>query len=337
MTPALRRALGALAGLGATLFGLLLITFLIGQAAPIDPTLALVGDRADAEAVAQARRALGLDDPLPLRFAAYLGKVLSGDLGPSTLTARPVLADLLRVFPATVELATAATLAGLALGLPLGLAGAWWRGRWPDHLARLVGVLGHSVPVFWLGLMALLLFYGTLDWAPGPGRIAFALEGSVPAITGLLLVDSLLAGDGAAFRSALGHLVLPAGVLGLFSAAQIARLTRSYLIEALGQDFVLAARARGLSELRVVVCHALASARGPLVVALALVWGGLLEGSVLTETVFAWPGLGAYMTQALMSADLNAVLGGTLLVGLIFVLVNRGADALQRRLDPRAA
>lgn len=333
----MRRALGGLAGLILTLFGLLLVTFLIGQANPIDPALTLVGDRASAETVQAARRALGLDDPLPLRFATYLGRVLTGDLGQSTLTARPVLSDLLRVFPATVELATAATLVGLALGLPLGLAGAYWRARWPDHLARLVGVLGHSLPVFWLGLMALLLFYARLDWAPGPGRIAFALEGTVPAITGLLLVDALLAGNGPALQSALAQLVLPAGVLGLFSVAQIARLTRAYLIEALGQDFVLAARARGLSELRVLLVHALAAVRGPLLVALALVWGGLLEGSVLTETVFAWPGLGAYMTQALMNADANAILGGALLVGLVFVLVNAGADALQRRLDPRTA
>lgn len=323
------------ASLAATLFGLLLVTFLIGRVVPIDPALVAVGDRADAAAYAQARAELGLDDPLGLQFAGYLGRILRGDLGNSALTGRPVAEDLGRVFPATLELATAAIVLGVGFGLPLGVAAAVRRGRWVDHLVRVVGLLGYSVPVFWLGMVGLALFYARLDWVPGPGRLDVMFEALVPSVTGLLLVDAALAGEWDVWGDAARHLVLPAAVLGWFSLAYIARMTRSLMLAELGQEYVTAARAKGLSEARVVWVHALGNAAGPLVTVVALSYGGLLEGSVLTETVFAWPGIGRYLTGALLGADMNAVLGATVLVGAVFVGLNLVADLLQRWLDPR--
>lgn len=325
-----------LLALPLSLLALLAVTFLFAKISPIDPLLAVVGERAGEAARLAAARELGLDEPWPLQFLRHAGRALSGDLGLSTLTGQPVLSDLARVFPATVELALAATLTGLALGLPLGLAGAYWRGRWPDHLARLVALFGHSVPVFWLGLMALYLFYAHLGWAPGPGRLSFYLEQIAPDRTGFVVTDALLAGRPDIAMDALAHLVLPALTLGLFSTALFARTARALALDALGQDYILTARAKGLSEGRVVL-HALRAMAAPLSTTTALALCSLLEGSVLTETVFAWPGLGAYMTGALMAADMAAIFGGTLLIGLVVASLNLAADLLQRRLDPRSA
>ncbi|MBF0355850.1 MAG: ABC transporter permease [Alphaproteobacteria bacterium] len=320
-----------------TLLALLACTFAFTKIAPIDPVLAVVGDRASEAARIQARKDLGLDRPWPIQFLWHVERTVTGDLGLSTSTGHAVLDDLAQVFPATIELALAATLIGLVLGLPLGIIGAYWRGSWPDHLARLIALLGHSVPVFWLGLMALYLFYALLGWAPGPGRLNFYLEGLVPTVSGFILLDSLLAGRLDVAGDALAHLVLPALTLGLFSTALFARTSRALMLDALGQDFILTARAKGLSEWNVVLGHALKSCAAPMVTTLALALGSLLEGSVLTETVFSWPGLGAYMTGALMAADMAAILGGTLLIGLVVSLLNLGADFLQRKLDPRTA
>ncbi|MBM3568685.1 MAG: ABC transporter permease [Alphaproteobacteria bacterium] len=325
-----------LAALALTALGLLAATFFIGRVVPIDPVLAAIGERAPPEAYRTMREAFGLDRPVFEQFLRYLWQVLRLDFGDSILTARPVARDLLRVFPATFELATVAMLLGIGFGLPLGVAAAFWHGRWPDALARGVALLGYSVPVFWLGLMGLLVFYAGLGWTGGPGRLAIWLEDDLPRVTGLMTVDAVLAGHWAALASALGHLVLPASVLGLFSAAAIARMTRAALIEQLAQDHVTAARARGIPEWRVVLRHGLRPAAAPLVNTVALSYGHLLEGSVLTEIVFAWPGLGLYLTQALLSADMNAVLGATLLVGVLFIGLNALSDHLVRRLDARS-
>ena len=302
---------------------------------PIDPVLAVVGDRASAETYARAKSDLGLDRPLYVQFYRYLGLVLRGDFGRSVLTRNPVTADIARFLPATIELATTATLLGIALGIPLGVVAAARRGRWLDHVIRIVGLFGYSVPVFWLGLMALLVFYAGLGWAAGPGRLDIVYEDTLPPVTGLLLVDSALAGDGAIFLSALRHLLLPAGVLGYFSLAYLSRMTRSLMLDQLGQEYIVTARAKGLSERRVLWRHALGNALVPLVTVIALSYASLLEGSVLTETVFAWPGIGSYLTNSLLNIDMNAVLGGTLTVGVIFIAVNLLSDALYRRLDPR--
>ena len=318
-----------------TLLGLLLATFLIARVVPIDPVLAVVGDRASAETYQRVRSELGLDQPLYVQFWRYLVLVLHGDFGRSVLTRNLVVDDIARFLPATIELATTATLIGVVLGIPLGVLAAARQGRWTDHVIRLVGLVGYSLPVFWLGLMALLQFYAELGWAAGPGRLDIFYEDSVAPVTGLILVDSALAGDWAAWRSALAHLVLPAGVLGYFSLAYISRMTRGFMLEQLGQEYIVTARAKGLRERRVLWRHAFRNILVPLVTVVALSYASLLEGSVLTETVFAWPGIGSYITGSLLNIDMNAVLGGTLVVGTIFILLNLLADLLYRRLDPR--
>jgi peptide/nickel transport system permease protein len=319
-----------------TFLGLLFVTFLIGRVVPIDPVLAAVGDRAPAEVYERVRIELGLHLPLHEQFWIYIQKVLEGDLGRSVLTANPVARDILRVFPATLELATVATVFGVLAGVPAGVAAAVYKGRWPDQVLRVIGLFGYSVPVFWLGLMGLVLFYGRLDWLPGPGRLDVFYDGMVDPVTGVVLIDSAVAGEWEIFRNALSHLVLPAGILGYFSLAYISRMTRSFMLEQLGQEYVTTARVKGLSEFRVVWVHALGNVWVPLVTVIALSYGHLLEGSVLTETVFAWPGLGFYLTQSLLSADMNAVLGGTIVVGTVFIGINLLSDLVYRVLDPRA-
>lgn len=318
-----------------TIFGLLLVTFLIARVMPIDPVLAVVGDRAPADVYEKARVDLGLDKPLWQQFAIYIGKVFSGDLGTSVLTAQKVTDDIRTVFPATLELATLGTLIGVLIGVPFGVVAAVYQGRWPDQIARVVGLLGYSVPVFWLGLMGLLLFYAKLGWVAGPGRISVLWQDYVTPVTGVIMLDAAMQGEWEAFWDAFSHLILPASVLGLLSIAYISRMTRSFMINELQQQYVVAARVKGLSEFRVIWRHALRNAIVPLVTVIALSYMHLLEGSVLTETIFAWPGLGRYLTNALLNADMNAVLGGTLVVGAVFIAVNLFADMVGRIADPR--
>ena len=251
------------------------------------------------------------------------------------LTANPVWTDIKKTFPATLELATAGILIGAGLGIPLGVWAAVRRGGLVDHAVRVMGLIGYSVPVFWLGLMALVLFYAKLGWVGGPGRIDVAFEYAVERITGLLLLDAAMAGEWEAFGNAFSHLLLPASLLGYFSLAYISRMTRSFMLNELAQEYIVAARAKGLSETRIIWRHALRNAMVPLVTVVALSYAGLLEGSVLTETVFSWPGLGLYITNSLQNADMNAVLGGTLVVGTVFIGLNLFSDALYRWLDPR--
>lgn len=319
-----------------TILGLLVVTFLIARVMPVDPVLAVVGDNARPDVYERVRLEMGLDKPLIVQFWLYLGKVVQGDFGRSVLTSNLVLDDIKRVFPATLELATLGTLIGVFLGIPLGVLAATKQGRWPDHIARFIGLFGYSIPIFWLGLMGLLLFYAKLDWVGGPGRIDVAYQDFVLPITGVLLIDSAAQGEWDAFRNAASHLVLPSAVLGLFSTAYISRMTRSFMINELQQHYVITARVKGLSETRVIWGHALRNAVVPLLTVIALSYAHLLEGSVLTETVFAWPGLGRYITNSLLNADMNAVLGGTIVVGLIFVGINILADVLARVFDPRA-
>ena len=322
--------------LAVTFLGLLLITFLIGRVVPIDPVLAVVGDRAPPDVYERARIALGLHLPLWRQFLIYLQHVLQGDFGTSVLTSRPVIEDILRVFPATLELATVATIIGVLVGVPMGIAGAVWQGRWPDHLVRVLGLVGYSVPVFWLGLMGLLLFYAKLGWVEGPGRLDVFYEDIVSPVTGVILIDAAIAGEWDVFWNALGHVILPASILGYFSLAYIARMTRSLMLEQLRQEYIVAARAKGVPEWRIVWSHALRNTAVPLITVIALSYGGLLEGSVLVETVFSWPGIGNYIYSSLFAADMNAVLGGTLLVGVVFVLLNMLSDVLYSILDPRS-
>lgn len=324
-----------LATVALTYLGLLAVTFFIGRVIPVDPALAIVGDRAPEHVVQRVREELGLNEPLPVQFAMYVGKALQGDFGTSVLTSQPVWLDIVKTFPATFELATFGILIGAGLGIPLGVWAAVRQGGWADHLVRVVGLIGYSVPVFWLGLMALVLFYARLDWVGGPGRIDVAYEYSVQRVTGVLLLDAALAREWEAWRNAFSHLVLPASLLGYFSLAYISRMTRSFMLAELAQEYVVAARAKGLSEARIVWRHALRNAAVPLTTVVALSYAGLLEGSVLTETVFSWPGLGLYITNSLQNADMNAVLGGTIVVGSVFIGLNLLSDLLYRSLDPR--
>ena len=318
-----------------TYLGLLAVTFFIGRVMPIDPVLAIVGDRAPEHVIARVREELGLNRPLWEQFYIYVSKVLHGDFGTSVLTSNPVMQDIRRTFPATFELATLGIVIGAGIGVPLGVWAAVRRGGLVDQVVRVMGLVGYSIPIFWLGLMALVVFYARLGWVGGPGRIDIVYEYTLTPVTGLLLLDSARAGEWQAFGNALSHLILPASLLGYFSLAYISRMTRSFMLNELAQEYVVAARAKGLSETRIIWRHALRNAMVPLVTVIALSYAGLLEGSVLTETVFAWPGLGLYLTNSLQNADMNAVLGATIVVGSIFVGLNLLSDLLYTMLDPR--
>lgn len=335
-----RRRAGSVAGtvvsLALTLLGLLLVTFVIGRVMPIDPVLKVVGDRATQAQYDAAYIAMGLDRPLVVQFLGYIGDVLKGDFGRSISTGQPVAGDIARVFPATLELATLGTLIGVCIGVPLGVISAARKGGAIDQIARVVALVGYSMPIFWLGLMGLLIFYGILGWVGGPGRQGIIFDGMVPQVTGMILVDSLLARDWAAFRDAFSHIILPASLLGYYSLAYISRMTRSFMLEQLSSEYVITARVKGLSEAAVVWRHAFRNIAIPLTTVIALSFGSLLEGSVLTEIIFSWPGLGSYITRALLSGDMNAVLGGTVVIGVCFVVLNLLSDLLYRVLDPRS-
>ncbi len=331
----LKAASSLLLAILLTYLGLLAVTFFIGRVIPIDPVLAIVGDHAPEHVIARVREELGLNKPLWQQFYIYISKVLHGDFGVSVLTSNPVLQDIRRAFPATIELATLGIIIGAGIGVPLGVWAAVRRGGVVDQVVRVLGLIGYSVPIFWLGLMGLVLFYAKLGWISGPGRIDVSYEYTLTTVSGFLLLDAARAGQWDAFGNALSHLILPASLLGYFSLAYISRMTRSFMLNELTQEYVVAARAKGLSETRIIWRHALRNAAVPLITVVTLSYAGLLEGSVLTETVFAWPGLGLYITNSLQNADMNAVLGGTIVVGSVFIGLNLLSDLLYRLLDPR--
>ncbi len=318
-----------------TFLGLIAVTFFIGRIIPVDPVLAIVGDRAPQSVVEAARKQYGFDLPLWEQFFLYVKKALTGDFGTSVLSTYPVMQDILRVFPATLELATLGTLIGLVFGIPLGVLAAVKRGSLIDQAVRIIGLVGYSMPIFWLGLLALLVFYARLGWVEGPGRIGIAYEYTFTPITGLFLLDAAIQRDWGAFRDIFFHIILPASLLGYFSMAYISRMTRSFMLNELSQEYIVAARAKGLSEARIVWGHALRNAAVPLVTVIALSYATLLEGSVLTETVFSWPGIGLYLTNSLQNADMNAVLGATIIIGSVFIGLNLISDLLYQLLDPR--
>lgn len=321
--------------LAVTFIGLTAVTFFISRLTNIDPVLAVVGDKASQATYEGAYQALGLDQPIFVQYLIYLKRLLSGDFGMSVLTSQPVLSDLMRVFPATFELATIAIIIGVVVGVPAGVIAGATKGRWPDQVIRVVGLFGYSVPVFWLGLIGLFVFYGKLGWVGGTGRLDVFYQGIVTPVTGVILIDAALAGEWEIFANAFGHLILPASILGYFSLAYIARMTRSFMIEQLSQEYVTAARIKGNSYWRAVWGHAFPNIMVALITVIGLSYASLLEGAVLTETVFAWPGLGLYITRALFNSDMNAVLGGTVLVGAVFITINLVSDLLYKLVDPR--
>ncbi|SCB33099.1 ABC transporter permease [Rhizobium lusitanum] len=335
MTRRLKSFSAILSSIVLTLLGLTVVTFLIGRVMPVDPVIAAVGDNAPEAVVIRVRAEMGLDQPLPVQFLHYLNQLLHGDLGMSVLTKNPVSQDIARFFPATFELATAALILAAIIGIPLGVWAAVRQGTLTDQAIRVVCLAGHSIPVFMLSLISLLVFYSALGIAPGPGRQDINYDGMIAPVTGLLSVDTLLAGDLDAFRDALAHMAQPVCILAYFSMAYIARMTRAFMIDALKGEFVITARAKGLSLSRVIWGHAFPTVAVQLVTVLALTYAGLLEGAVVTETVFSWPGIGQYLTASLMNGDMNPVIGTTLLIGIIYVGLNLVADLLYRLLDPR--
>lgn len=340
LTGLLRSTAGVVLSLAFTFLGLLFVTFIIARVVPIDPVLSILGDRATEAQIEAERIRLGLDKPLWEQFGIYIWQAIHGDLGTSIRSKQPVIDEIAQYFPATMELATLGTLFGVVLGVPAGVLAATRPGSWADQLVRLVGLMGYSMPVFWLGLMGLLLFYGVLDWVGGPGRLDAAyemmLEFEVAQHTGMILIDTALAGRWDMFANAISHIVLPAGILGYLSMAYISRMTRSFMMNELGQEYITTARVKGMPERRVIWVHAMKNVMVPLITVIALSYAYLLEGSVLTETIFAWPGLGSYITEALGRNDMPAVLGGTVVVGVAFVTLNLISDLLYKLVDPRA-
>jgi peptide/nickel transport system permease protein len=320
---------------GQAAAGLTAITFVISRVMPVDPVLAIVGDRASNEVYQQVYLQLGLDKPIYVQYLRYLGQLAEGDLGTSIMTTQPVIEDIKRFFPATLELATVATLLGIFVGVPMGVFAAVHQGRWPDHVVRVVALLGYSAPIFWLGLVALLVFYAKLGWVAGPGRLDVFYDGIVDPVTGILTIDAALARDWDIFHNALSHLILPASILGTFALAYIARMTRSFMLDQLSQEYILTARVKGIPESQVIWRHAFRNVLVQLITIIGLTYASLLEGSVLTETVFSWPGIGQYITNSLFNNDMNAVLGGTIVVGACFVGINMLSDLLYRLVDPR--
>ncbi len=334
--PGLLHAAARQAGtVAVTLLGLLALTFFIGRMLPIDPVVAIVGEQADKATYDAVYHQIGLDRPLHVQFAFFIRDMLQGEFGNALFTGNTVAGDLRRVFPATLELATFAVIIGVGIGVPLGILAAVHRGSLLDHVARFVGLLGYSSPTFWLGLMGLILLYAGLGLVGGPGRLDVAYLDMVDERTGLLLVDALLAGEHEVFWNAFSHIVLPGSILGYASMAYISRMTRSFMLEQLGQEYVIAARVKGLSRWRVIWRHAFRNILVQLITVIALAYAFLLEGAVLTETVFAWPGFGRYLTSGLLAGDMNAVLACVLIIGVIFVALNLLSDLLYRLLDPR--
>jgi peptide/nickel transport system permease protein len=316
------------------LIGVSIITFSLSHIVPGDPAVVALGDHATNEQIDAFREKHGLNKPVPEQYWIYITNLLQGDLGISLRTRRPVAADLREFFPATFELSLTALLLSILIGIPAGVVSATARNRLPDHVVRLLSLIGGSVPIFWLGLILIGFFYGRLGWLPGGGRIDNFIPGP-PEVTGLFTVDSVLAGDYEAFWSSVQHLFLPALALGYFSTAIIARMMRSSMLEVLNQVYVLAARAKGLRQGKVVWRHAARNALIPTVTTIGVTFGSLLSGAVLTETIFSWPGLGRYATFSATSLDFPAVMGVTLLAALVYTLMNLIVDVSYQWLDPR--
>ncbi len=308
--------------------------FALIHAVPGDPVEVRTGEHGiSPERLAYFRHELGLDQPLWKQFVDYEVQLLHGDLGRSVVTQQSVWTEFTTVFPATLELATCAMVFAIVVGLPLGVVAAVKRGSWLDYGLIGISVTGASMPIFWWGLMAILIFSVHLGWTPVSGRVDDLYY--VPAQTGFMLIDSLFSDDKGAFRSAVAHLVLPAIVLGTIPLATIARMTRSSMLEVLGEDYVRTARAKGLSPGRVVVVHALRNALIPVVTVLGLQVGSLLGGAILTETIFGWPGVGSWLVDSVQRRDYNVLQGGTLLIAALVMMVNLGVDVLYGALNPR--
>lgn len=314
--------------------GVTVICFFISRVIPGDPAQMILGPRATPQAIAELRGRLGLDQPLQVQYVTYMRDLLRGDLGTSITTRQPVLPELLSYIPATFELMLMATLLAIAIGVPLGVLTATRRDTWIDNLGRGVAIVGISTPTFWLGLMLMLLFYAQLGWLPGSGRLDLGVD--PPArVTGLYLIDAAVAGDGLAWRSAFNHLLLPAITLALTSIGTVVRLIRGSMIETLAEDYIRTARAYGLSRWEIVYVHALKNALIPFVTVLGLELAALLFGSVVIESVFAWPGVGNHVLGAILNLDFPVIMGFTVVASVVYVSANLLVDMAYLVLDPR--
>ena len=322
----------ALAGL--MLFGLICLTFTIANVAPSDPAALAAGPDAGRAQIEQARREYGLDKPLPEQFLRYIADLAKGEFGRSVATGRSVGRDLARYFPATLELCLLAMAIGLVVGVSLGMLSALFNDQCLDHATRIFAVSGIALPPFWFGLLLQLGVSVWLGLLPTSGRIGVSTDPGDP-ITGLLLVDALLKGNGPLFMQALSYILLPAFVLSLPCLASILRVNRSEMVEALRADYITAARAHGVSPWRLVTVHALKNAMLPTLAIIGLRWGWMMSSTVLVETVFDWPGIGLYAVSSAIAGDFKPVMGVTLIVGLNFMLVNLIVDLLYGVLDPR--
>lgn len=317
-----------------TLFGITLVAFGFVRVLPGDPVLLMAGERGlSPERYAQALHNFGYDQPLWRQYLTYLTDLLQGDFGTSIVTKKPVLSEFLTLFPATAELAFCAILLAIALGIPAGVIAASRRGTLLDQALMGTALVGFSMPIFWWGLLLIIVFSGTLGWTPVSGRILLLYY--FPPVTGFMLIDSLLSGQKGAFASALSHLILPSIVLGTIPLAVIARQTRSAMLEVLGEDYVRTARAKGLPPARVVGVHALRNALIPVVTTIGLMIGTLLAGAILTETIFSWPGIGKWMVDSIFRRDYPAVQGGLLLTAGVVMVVNLVVDLTYGFINPR--
>lgn len=317
-----------------TFIGITIVAFAFVRVLPGDPILLLAGERGiDPERYQQLLVQFGYDRPIYVQYFDYVGGLLQGDFGTSISTKRPVLGEFLTLFPATLELSICAILFAVGIGVPAGIIAAVKRGSFFDQATMGVALTGYSMPIFWLGLLMIILFSGILGWTPVSGRISFLFF--FPPVTGFMTIDSLLSGQKGAFQSAVSHLILPTLVLGTIPLAVIARQTRSAMLEVLGEDYVRTARAKGMSSFRVIGFHALRNAMIPVITTIGLQVGVLMAGAILTETIFSWPGIGKWMIDSISRRDYGVVQGGLVLIAGIVMLVNLTVDVLYGVINPR--
>ena len=316
------------------LFGLSLLTFGLSHIIPGDPARLMAGPRASQSTVDKIREQYGLNDPLPQQYVTYVTNLAQGDLGTSFTTRRPVSEDLKRYLPATIELGAVAFVMATLIGIPLGIVSSVRRDKLPDHVARFVSISGLALPVFWLAIMAQFVFFGRLGWLPDGARIPIGMD-APPTLTGMYILDSIVARDWDLLRTSLLHLIMPATVLAYGSLAVITRMVRGGMLEVLNQDYIRTARAKGISPRTVIFGHAVKNAMLPTVTSLGLQIGLLLSGAFLVEIVFSWPGIGRYAVEAIQRLDYNATMATTLVIALVFVLMNLLVDILYLFLDPR--
>jgi len=316
------------------LFGVSIITFLMAHVLPGDPTTALAGPHPSQETLNSIRAQFGLDKPLPAQYLSYLSDLFHGDLGTSIRSQQPVTHEMLAFFPATLELVLVAFIVAIAFGIPLGVLAAVKKNSFSDYIIRFFAVGGVSVPLFWGGLVMILIFYAKLGWLPSSGRLDIELS-SPESVTGFYTIDTLIAGDKEAFINVLKHLVMPALALGYVQLAFIVRQVRSSMLDALSQDYYLTGRANGLGKRFLVIRYALRNALIPSITIIGLSFGSLLGGAVVTETVFDWPGMGKYVTDSILGRDFPAIMGFTVVIALAYVIINLLVDLLVYSLDPQ--